>query len=76
MRVFTEYSARRIAKYVKSFFKGSFRITGFSCEFIFDCGKVICSRTLGKAEQKIVNEVNSQIALIKQSAANLCYSDL
>ncbi len=76
MRVFTEYSARRIAKYVKSFFKGSFRITGYSCEFIFDCGKVICSKTLGKAEQKVVNEVNYQITLIKKgSASNLSYSN-
>ncbi len=76
MRVFTEYSARRIAKYVKSFFKGSFRITGYSCEFIFDCGKVICSKTLGKAEQKVVSEVNYQITLIKKGReANLSYSN-
>ena len=76
MRVFTEYSARRIAKYVKSFFKGSFRITGYSCEFLFDCGMVVCSKTLGKAEQKIVSEINSQIAQIRQSSSLLNYSGL
>lgn len=63
MRVFKVYSARRIAKYVKSFFKGSFRIAGYG-EFKFDGGRMIVEVGYGMDELRICREVNNEIGML------------
>lgn len=63
MRVFKVYSAKRIAKYVKSFFKGSFKIAGYG-EFKFDGGRMIVEVGYGSEELRICREVNSEIGML------------
>lgn len=68
MRVFSKYTPRRIARYVMSFFCGSFLIEGLGV-FYFNYGRIVVDRFLTGAKLRICREVNMEIALMQQSRA-------
>lgn len=68
MRVFHKYTPRRIARYVMSFFRGSFLIEGLGV-FHFNHGRIVVDRFLTGARLKICREVNLEISLMQQSRA-------
>lgn len=67
MRVFKVYSAKRIAKYVRSFFKGTLTIVGYG-EFRFDGGRMIVEVGYGIDALRICREVNSEIGALANMA--------
>ncbi|MDD6319207.1 MAG: DUF1107 family protein [Succinatimonas hippei] len=68
MRVFTKYTPKRIARYVMSFFSGTFLIEGLGV-FHFNYGRVIIDSILSPARMKVCREVNSEIAMLMAARA-------
>ncbi|MGN0908704.1 MAG: DUF1107 family protein [Succinivibrio sp.] len=68
MRIFSKYTPRRIAKYVMSFFSGTFLIEGLGV-FHFNYGRVVVDRFLTGARLKVCREVNSEISMMQQARA-------
>ncbi len=69
MRVFSKYTPRRIARYVMSFFSGTFLIEGQGV-FHFNYGRIVVDRFLTGARLRICREINSEISLLQHSRAS------
>ncbi|MBQ9275451.1 MAG: DUF1107 domain-containing protein [Succinivibrio sp.] len=69
MRQFKKYAPRQIAKYVASFFKGTFLIEGKG-EFKFDAGKVLVEDTKDTGKLVVCREVNEVIAAMGHQLQN------
>ena len=69
MRTFIKFSPQLIAKYVASFFKGSF-IVAEQGTFTFDGGKVIIDGSLTENQRQMGYEINRVIASFLASRRN------
>ncbi len=73
MRVFKKYAPKQIAKYVVSFFKGTFFLEGTGV-FEFDCGRVVATVQMDKESLKICKEINDVAGTIANRLEVVHYS--
>ncbi|WP_413111245.1 DUF1107 family protein [Thaumasiovibrio sp. DFM-14] len=67
-REFTHFRPQQIARFVKSYYKGSFSILGMG-EFSFEHGKVMMPDSLLREHLMIMAEINKEIKLLSKSRA-------
>lgn len=66
MRVFSKYTPKRIARYVMSFFSGTFSIEGLGV-FHFNHGHVVIDKFLTGPRLKICRDINWEISMMQQA---------
>ncbi|MBG6245769.1 hypothetical protein CS369_15125 [Candidatus Symbiopectobacterium sp. 'North America'] len=60
MRIFERYNPLKVAKYVKTLFRGRLYIRGIGA-FEFDYGKILLPKTQDKQHLLVMSEVNRQV---------------
>ncbi|PWC13915.1 MULTISPECIES: DUF1107 domain-containing protein [Brenneria] len=60
MRIFERYNPMKVAKYVKTLFRGRLYIKGVGA-FEFDYGKILLPKTQDKRHLLVMSEVNRQV---------------
>ncbi|MBJ7223679.1 MULTISPECIES: DUF1107 domain-containing protein [unclassified Brenneria] len=60
MRIFERYNPMKVAKYVKTLFRGRLYIKGVGT-FEFDYGKIVLPKTQDRQHLLVMSEVNRQV---------------
>lgn len=66
MRIFERYNPLKVAKYVKTLFRGRLYIRGIGA-FEFDYGKILLPKTQDKQHLLVISEVNRQVLRLQAS---------
>ncbi|MGL4861221.1 MAG: DUF1107 domain-containing protein [Enterobacteriaceae bacterium] len=64
MRIFLRYNPLKIAKYVKTLFRGKLYIKDIGA-FEFDKGRILLPKTKDKQQLNIMTEINRQVLLLQ-----------
>ncbi|OSM98530.1 MULTISPECIES: DUF1107 domain-containing protein [Lonsdalea] len=68
MRIFERYNPFKVAKYVKTLFRGRLYIKGVGA-FEFDYGKILLPKKKDKLHLEVMSEVNRQVIKLQSELA-------